>query len=72
MFSTIYMPRLSQDQMHFFVSPEVIFQGCLSESILCFLTSTDKTVLENVYSCISAIKFYTLEFMFINNAVFVL
>ena len=37
--------RLSQDQMQYFVSPEVIFQGCLSDFILCFLKSTDETVL---------------------------
>ena len=41
--------RLSQDQMQIFVSPEVIFQGCLSDFILCFLKSTDETVSENVY-----------------------
>ena len=44
-----YCSRLSQDQMQIFVSPEVIFQGCLSDFILCFLKSTDETVLENVY-----------------------
>ena len=41
--------RLSQDQMQIFVSQEVIFQDCLSDFILCFLKSTDETVLENVY-----------------------
>ena len=41
--------RLSQDQMQIFVSPEVIFQGCLSDFILCFLKSTDEAVSENVY-----------------------
>ena len=41
--------RLSQDQMQIFVSQEVIFQGCLSDFILCFLKSTDEAVSENVY-----------------------
>ena len=41
--------RLSQDQMQIFVSPEVIFQGCLSDFILWFLKSTDEAVSENVY-----------------------
>ena len=41
--------RLSQDQMEIFVSLEVIFQGCLSDFILCFLKSTDEAVSENVY-----------------------
>ena len=41
--------RLSQDQMQIFVSPEVIFRGCLSDFILCFLESTDEAVSENVY-----------------------
>ena len=29
--------------------PEVIFQGCLRDFILCFLKSTDEAVSENVY-----------------------
>ena len=41
--------RLSQDQMQIFVSPWVIFQGCLSDFILCYLKSTDEAVSENVY-----------------------
>ena len=41
--------RLSQDQMQIFVSSEVIFQGCLSDFILCFLKSTNEAVSENVY-----------------------
>ena len=41
--------RLSQDQMQIFVSPEVIFQGCLSDFILWFLKYTDEAVSENVY-----------------------
>ena len=41
--------RLSQDQMQIFVSPKVIFQGCLSDFILCFLKPTDEAVSENVY-----------------------
>ena len=41
--------RLSQDQMQFFVSSEVIFQGCLSDFILCILKSTNEAVSENVY-----------------------
>ena len=40
--------RLSQDQMQIFVSPEVIFQGCLTDFILWFLKSTDEAVSENV------------------------
>ena len=44
-----YCIRLSQDQIQFSVSPEVIFRGCLSDFILCFLKSTDETVLENIY-----------------------
>ena len=55
--------------MQFFVSSEVIFQGCLSDFILCFLKSTNEAVSENVY--ISAITFNNLEFIFINDAVFV-
>ena len=41
--------RLSQDQMQIFVSPEVTFQGCLSDFILWFLKFTDEAVSENVY-----------------------
>ena len=45
----IVLSHLSQDQMQFFVTPEVIFQGCLSDFILGFLKSIDEAVSENVY-----------------------